>query len=84
MAYYKLDWDRQGSKAKYWRNRLIKFSLEQTDDLMFDYQFAIGARKHFADTIFEDLGGHEGWGEKTGMKIEDYFFLNLSFFFELS
>lgn len=30
---------------------------------MYKYQFAVGARKLFADTIFEDLGGHEGWGE---------------------
>jgi len=35
---------------------------------MYDYQFAVGSRKHFADTIFEDLGGHEGWGE-TAPKV---------------
>ena len=79
MAYYKLDWDRQGSKANYWRNRIIKFSMDQTDDLMFDYQFAIGARKHFADTIFEDLGGNEGWGEKLWDHNPSVFFCFIVF-----
>ena len=65
MAYYKLSFEKNASQAKYWRNRLLKFAVEQTDDLMFEYQFAVGARKQFVDTIFEDLGGHEGWGEKA-------------------
>ena len=53
--------------TKYWRNRLLKVAsqLDQvTGKSPFKYQFAIGARKEFENTIFEELGGNDSWGEK--------------------
>ena len=62
MAYYTLDFKRDPKGAKYWRNRLLKVASEMTDK---PYQFAIGARKDFENTIFEELGGNDSWGEKA-------------------
>ena len=32
MAYYRFDFNRDPSKAKYWRNRIIKFKDQNTTD----------------------------------------------------
>merc|ERR1712226_849730 len=71
MAYYNVDFKRDPKGTKYWRNRLLKVAsqLDQTNGKSpFKYQFAIGARKEFENTIFEELGGNDSWGEK-GPKI---------------
>ena len=60
MAYYTLDFKRDPKGAKYWRNRLLKVASNYPK-----YQFAIGARKDFENTIFEDLGGNDSWGDKA-------------------
>ena len=67
LANHRAEFEILKKGTKYWRNRLLKVASqleEQNGKSPFKYQFAIGARKEFENTIFEELGGNDSWGEK--------------------